>query len=927
MPTYSDILSAAGRTVSGVSAAASSISSILNSSAEGSPNYIRGLYTNGFIGSPAMFTPNVFSRLFDEPTYLTFRIEFDFNVDNIENNAPTSKEKYGYETFDYMPQPLLSLGDQTLVQIGTKNIGGQDNPTSGLYDEMTAVKLVNNYSTGIKMPIYRVGKSYSAYRYLRDVVGDDQRADMMFTFVNALKDIQDNYPYYFTSIEGLGDLLKVEPSAGIRIKDNEGILTLKCYEGLDLKVTQIAQLYRKIVWDDVYQRWILPDMMRYFHMKIYVSEIRLFHSASKSMSEPKKSRLYDIANMVNATSYDEAFSSFNALNNLDNLLNNASLISARFLGTDSALTNTVNSVNQTIDTIQSAIGDIKSDFTYLCNNAINDVMPTICIDCGMCEFVIDDTLGHINSLSSAKSTEFTQPSLKIRVGKVLDSQAYPLNVGLRTTSDGYSMLTDDSESNTPANAYMGGAYFSDAELMRSSHVSRYSNYGNRGNKMTATERITAAFRRINRSINGASNDSADLRYRLARSQAGTAVLRLVQGVLNQFTPAEVLSAATSLSEISNFVRNSDIVKSSATSEEQRDKLAEMSVIAALDNISRSEATRDTALGALAFSIVNNYGDIRSMATDEDNEITDVFIEQGDTVSSATDNQNEIQSDIQTTEYTSYATDESRNITQENVRTEEFSEATASDNTIEFKTERPDYVSTATEQSDKIESDMPDSPYFSTATEEEQQIESDIDKSEYASSATAEDNMIESDMPDTPYFSTATEEDQDMEFDGSPTQYESTATADDNTIEALTERPEEFSEATSDGNTIESDMPDTPYASTATEEDQDMEFDGEHSEYVSTATEDDNTIEPGEKRSEEFSTATADSNMIESDMPDTTYVSTATEEGQELEFDGESTEYSSKATDENNNIQYSGRTEYISTATTDRKITGFSPLNT
>ena len=59
-------------------------------------------------------------------------------------------------------------------------------------------------------------------------------------------------------------------------------LTIKCLEGLDQKITQLMQLYRKAAWDDVYQRWILPDMMRFFTMRIYVSEMKLFHTMSKA---------------------------------------------------------------------------------------------------------------------------------------------------------------------------------------------------------------------------------------------------------------------------------------------------------------------------------------------------------------------------------------------------------------------------------------------------------------------------------------------------------------------------------------------------------------------------------------------------------------------------------------------------------------------
>ena len=68
---------------------------------------------------------------------------------------------------------------------------------------------------------------YSTYDYLRNALGESRRADMLFLFVNSLKDVQEHYPYYFQSIEGIGNLLKVNPTDGIRLKDGENILTIK----------------------------------------------------------------------------------------------------------------------------------------------------------------------------------------------------------------------------------------------------------------------------------------------------------------------------------------------------------------------------------------------------------------------------------------------------------------------------------------------------------------------------------------------------------------------------------------------------------------------------------------------------------------------------------------------------------------------------
>jgi hypothetical protein len=51
---------------------------------------------------------------------------------------------------------------------------------------------------------------------------------------------------------------------------------VECWEGLDLKIRTLMEFYRKAAWDDVYQRWILPENMREFKMIIYVFERRTF---------------------------------------------------------------------------------------------------------------------------------------------------------------------------------------------------------------------------------------------------------------------------------------------------------------------------------------------------------------------------------------------------------------------------------------------------------------------------------------------------------------------------------------------------------------------------------------------------------------------------------------------------------------------------
>ena len=359
---------------------------------------IKERYLNGFIGNTPQFVPQVFSRIFDEPTYLTFRIEFDFSKDLIQNNASTSDERgslIGIDAFNYMPEPLLSLNTSS--------------------------------------------KSYSTYNYLLSALGEQRRAAYIKQFVNSLHDIQYNYPFYFTTIEGLDALTQINTERGIRLLDGENKLTIKCLEGLDQKITQLMQLYRKAAWDDVYQRWILPDMMRFFTMRIYVSEMKLFHTMSKSSNKRKGAFVVDFSSDVSryARSSDQLSLSGNILGGLNNFLNSAAAISANMLGDGSSITKFLENADSITETVDTVLNSIRGDM-FLCDNAINDIMPTMCFECHMCEFDISSTLSHLSNLSSSKDgISAADPSISIKVGRLVEKMIFPLQNGLLSSKDGY----------------------------------------------------------------------------------------------------------------------------------------------------------------------------------------------------------------------------------------------------------------------------------------------------------------------------------------------------------------------------------------------------------------------------------------------------------------------------------------------------------
>lgn len=653
--TYEKILGRTGTAVRTAANVANKFSSLTSNPA--SPSSIRDAYLNGFFAETSKFTPNVFSRLFDEPTYLTFRIEFNFNPNMYQNDIPGDMSGVNYKNLDDFPEPLLAIGRESNEPVNT----------------------------------------YSSYTYLRDALGEKQRANMLYTFVNGLKDIQENYPYYFQSVEGLATLLKVAPAEGIRLKPGENTITIKCLEGLDLKITQLMQLYKNIAWDDYYQRWILVDMMRFFNMKIYVSEIRLFHSGSASVTNAKAGYMYNFngdTDALNANSRDKIRGTGSVLNSMNSILNNATAITQRSFGTRSTVAQIASAMNTTVDTVSEIGSSISGALYNLCNNAINDVMPTICFDCHLCEFDISDTAGHLNTLSSSnKGNNSPEPVIKINVGKLYVKQVYPINASLETDTNHYVINLNKE--------LMAGSYFDD-EYLRKNDRGPETMTNIMSNKSQDLE-IDGISKTINRmyskknlssrvimGIDAKNSDAPELSYRVDQINKGMAAESLIRmganligdnrseaveisenkenkirKSLDQYTNIEV-SAATSddnsleplrnksnytgssatdasdsnmsrlrqwfqesplefteatryLEKIRDFSYDNLNIQSAAVSEGQQREMGEVVAKGILENLKASTATdQGNILQKMAGIILN---DTRSAATDTNNTIT------------------------------------------------------------------------------------------------------------------------------------------------------------------------------------------------------------------------------------------------------------------------------------------------------------------
>ena len=198
----------------------------------------------GSQSSNSVFTPG-----FEDPTYLMFKVEFgdwgysllDLNTISIQQSTSKFSNVY-YEDYDAFPMGLL---DRNFLDFNGSVNWSTDN------------------------------KTYNTYNYLMNR-NEDARASYIKQFIDGLFVIQKDMPYLFQKISGLEKLQDFDATKGIRLKDAK--ITLECIEGIDLKIRTLLQLYRKAAYDDVWQRWVLPDIYRYFKMIIYVFDRRILQT-------------------------------------------------------------------------------------------------------------------------------------------------------------------------------------------------------------------------------------------------------------------------------------------------------------------------------------------------------------------------------------------------------------------------------------------------------------------------------------------------------------------------------------------------------------------------------------------------------------------------------------------------------------------------
>lgn len=318
------------------------------------PSFI-GTYNirKGFLDRDSLFSTQ-FSSDFDEPTYLSFKLNF-YSDERLTDEM----------TYDTLPQALFTPPN---LPDGNPYDRWMDFATD---DELR--EIIAEYQYDPESFVY--DRKYSAFNYLLDR-NEDFRAFLLAKFLKGWAELQEQYQFYFQSVSGLDKLLESNPSRGSKLS-KDTVVTIECLEAIDQRVKYLLSLYKAAAWDDEYQRWILPDIYRYFKMDIFISEIRTFH----------------------VSNFSDQGSALNLITNTaTNLINKG-----------------LSWVNSKLDkwTKGGLDNNIRMDLETL--SVINGICPVTCIHCELCDFDISNPYYQgsydINNSTAEKTT------IKIKVKK------------------------------------------------------------------------------------------------------------------------------------------------------------------------------------------------------------------------------------------------------------------------------------------------------------------------------------------------------------------------------------------------------------------------------------------------------------------------------------------------------------------------------
>lgn len=132
----------------------------------------------------------------------------------------------------------------------------------------------------------------SAYMFLKHVVKDDARAELLRYFISELKYISQESYWYFQKISGLNDIFNFDfTQAGKTWGKNEtSKITIDTLETLDMRITSLLRCLRLVVLDTTFRRLILPKNLQWFSVLVYIEHFHEYQVAIENQKNINKDR-------------------------------------------------------------------------------------------------------------------------------------------------------------------------------------------------------------------------------------------------------------------------------------------------------------------------------------------------------------------------------------------------------------------------------------------------------------------------------------------------------------------------------------------------------------------------------------------------------------------------------------------------------------
>ena len=334
----------------------------------------------------------------EDPTYLHFRFIFDEGI----------TDQIDPETF-LAPSPLFRPYKNPAKPTGNDAVTNDlkeapDSPTPASFStngtnffsqakfqiDGMQIKTDENgkYSSGGGVYDFNDGVAYmSAQEFLYQ--RSTQRRDMLNAFRNGFLYINKNSPYYFQSVSGLDQLLKVDKKnihKGAGKPQRMGTLSIDCLESIDMRIFALSELYRKGIYDYTYQRSMLPENLRKFRMWLVITEIRNIQLS------------YGLADVLNPFSIPSVA---NIANSLDSFNSQTGLLD-KLSGDNQKSTNTEQFPPNNPEFGNDELGPYAFVYQF-----------------DQCEFDFDDSYPSYSSIDNKGSGPVTN-KFKIHVGRVKD---------------------------------------------------------------------------------------------------------------------------------------------------------------------------------------------------------------------------------------------------------------------------------------------------------------------------------------------------------------------------------------------------------------------------------------------------------------------------------------------------------------------------